>query len=434
MAKKIYLGKTSFEQLHSILGFLEYDDLELKRAKLFPIGNTEKEIAATSIFLASLSAIKEYREELFSEINVSKIKTKNASVHTYTEMQNPDTKDRPDGLVVITSGKHHPIIEWASFVESKVGNNELDNAQIQRYAEYAKTIGINDIVTISNHLVPNPLHSPVKTTHRSLNLFHWSWMYLKVVATRLIRTNSVQDPDHIFMLTEFRRYLDSNRNMNHYTYMGSKWGESVKKVHSLESNQKIDSTTLDDLVNSYIQEEKDISLQLTDRTELHVELNAKGDRVEEVSKMINESKSIKSTFIINKDKSKIFNIESDFIRQEISCSTTIEISKGKAQSQTSNLLKYFESDSGAMDNIIIEAYYPRKRSAKKGMSLTKLFEDRDRKLFYSILDKNLGDTVKYFRIYTLDHLGRDFQSSKVFIVKLEAIAQRFLQQVMVNIH
>ena len=48
---KIKLGNTKFEELAGILNF-EPEQLEEKRARLFPIGNTNDENQTTSIFLA----------------------------------------------------------------------------------------------------------------------------------------------------------------------------------------------------------------------------------------------------------------------------------------------------------------------------------------------------------------------------------------------
>jgi len=51
---------------------------------------------------------------------------------------------------------------------------------------------------------------------------------------------------------------------------------------------------------------------------------------------------------------------------------------------------------------------------------------------YSVVDKSLGDEVKFFEVKTKDLLGRDFKSTKNFIVKLEGIASRFLTQIAVH--
>jgi hypothetical protein len=99
MAKKIILGTTKFEDLGSILGF-EDEQLEAKRARLFPLGNTTDENQTTSIFLSSLSAVKEYREDLLSELGINKIRNRNISLHVFAEVYNEEKTERPDGLIV----------------------------------------------------------------------------------------------------------------------------------------------------------------------------------------------------------------------------------------------------------------------------------------------------------------------------------------------
>ena len=73
MLKKITFGSTNLSDLYEVFRMNSMDVLENRRARLFPLGQTENETLTTSIFLASLSAVKEYREELFSTIGVNKI-------------------------------------------------------------------------------------------------------------------------------------------------------------------------------------------------------------------------------------------------------------------------------------------------------------------------------------------------------------------------
>lgn len=117
MLKKIDLGKTKFSDLHQLFNFNTHVEFENKKSRLFPIGNTNTEIPTVAIFLSSLSAVKEFREELFLTIDVKKIKTANVAVHTYAELVDDSKTNRPDGLIVITSGKHEPIIEWLDLKE-----------------------------------------------------------------------------------------------------------------------------------------------------------------------------------------------------------------------------------------------------------------------------------------------------------------------------
>ena len=145
MIKKVDCGKTSFNDLHQVFKYATQEEFETKRSRLFPNGNSDNEVATTSIFLSSLCAVKEYREELLSEIGVKKIKNQNIKLHAYTELENMSAEERPDGLLVVTSGKLNPIIEWACFVEVKVGSNPLEESQVDRYATFAREIGINNI-------------------------------------------------------------------------------------------------------------------------------------------------------------------------------------------------------------------------------------------------------------------------------------------------
>jgi len=432
MIKKIDCGKTHFENLYQVFKYTSPEELESKRARLFPGGNADNEVSTTSIFLSTLSAVKEYREELLSQVGIKKICNKNVSLHTYTELQSGSKDDRPDGLIVITSGKLKPIIEWVCFVEVKIGNNTIDESQVERYATFAREIGVNSIITVSNDLVTNPMQSPIKLRKRSFNLFHWSWTFLQVTAQRLIRTESIEDEDHIYILSEFKRYVDSHKKLSNYTSMGKEWKESVKLIQSLDTKQKIPPLALSNVVESYIQEEKDISLQLTSRSQFHIELLVRGGRKEAVEKMLQNRKVITSEFMLNQDKNNTFSIDVDFIRQEIRCYIGIVVTKGKAQAQTTALIKMFESESGYTDCILVNAFYVQNKSKRTDVPLATLFREKEFAEPYSILDKSFGEEVKYFEVKTKDLLGRDFRSTKNFIIKLEAIAERFLEQVVVH--
>jgi hypothetical protein len=432
MLKKITFGSTNLSDLYEVFRMSSMDVLENRRARLFPLGQTENETLTTSIFLASLSAVKEYREELFSTIGVNKIKTRNVGIHVFTELESIAKDRRPDGLVVITSGKHNPIIEWAAFVEVKVGKEVINSAQVDKYIEFGRDIGISNIITISNEMVTTPLDSPVKTNKRSIGLFHWSWKYLLVMASKLVNDNKVEDEDHVFILNELQRYLRAHRNIQSYNNMGGKeWKEAVRKIHDYAPTQKIDKTTLDVLTNSLKQEEKDISLELTESSKFYVEVDAKEDRNEEIEKMLLESKVVTSTYIINQDKNIKFKIEIDFIRQCINCCTTQKINTGKAQAQTTNLLKTLDkSGVGASDHILVKAVYKRNKFLNEGISVRQLLNEKEHGDQYSVLDKSLGDEIKEFEIKTKDMLHRDFQNPKNFVTRIEEIAERFVQQVM----
>jgi len=140
-------------------------------------------------------------------------------------------------------------------------------------------------------------------------------------------------------------------------------------------------------------------------------------------------KVITSQFMLEKDRHNTFFIDVDFIRQEVRCYTHISISTGKSQAQTTKLIKMFEEDSGYTDSILVNAYYIRNRGLKNDVPLSVLINEKAQAEHYSVLDKSFGDEVKFFEVKTKDLLGRDFKSTKNFIIKLESVAYRFLTQV-----
>ena len=135
-------------------------------ARLFPVlSTTSKEGRTTSIVLACLSKIEEFGKSLLGTVGqrVGKL----SRIETYTEVgfkeQPNEQKDRPDGLIVLKIGSR----EWRALVEAKVGNNDLDSGQIERYRALAKDNGIDCVITISNQFATNPADHPLESVRKS---------------------------------------------------------------------------------------------------------------------------------------------------------------------------------------------------------------------------------------------------------------------------
>ena len=80
--------------------------------------------------------------------------------------------------------------------------------------------------------------------------------------------------------------------------MGKNWKEAVTKIHAYGSKDKIDAPTVNSLVAAYKQEEKDISLELTDTSNYLVELVAKEDRASVIEKMLQEKKVVSTSYVM----------------------------------------------------------------------------------------------------------------------------------------
>lgn len=433
MARLKTLSKIKFlSELHQIFGFESENELEKYKARLFPIGKTTDENQTTSIFLSTLSAVKEFREDLLLQIGVKKIKNRNMALHTYIEIPSINKDDRPDGLIVLTSGLHNPVVEWVALVESKIGTADIESEQIDRYMKLGKELEINNIITISNQLVSSPFETPAENINKKykFELFHWSWISLQVMAGRLLKSGLVKDEDHAYILNEFRRYFKSHSGIKNYTGMEKNWRDIT--IDFMEKNNK---TLIDEIIKSYKQEEKDVCLQLTEDTGHHVKLKLASKLREDLMKeSLEKDKTISSPFYLDEGINATFTLEANFITRKISCSTRCKIPTGKAKAQTTKLINYFILDVTSEDEITIGAIYPRRSSVNSDYAtLSQLLNDKEEGS-YSIVNKDYGDTIKEFEIKIIDDLGKDFHRPQVIVNRLENLAKVFLEKVVLVVN
>jgi len=161
-------------------------------ARLFPVlSTTSKEGRTTSIVLACLVQIQEFGADLLKSVGQSR--GKRTRVQSFTEVvfknQSGKIKDRPDGLIVLTVGSR----EWRALIEAKVGSNELQAEQVERYRALAKDNGIDCVITISNQFATTPASHPIEEIRKSrskIPVFHWSWMHIVTTAELLVSVPS----------------------------------------------------------------------------------------------------------------------------------------------------------------------------------------------------------------------------------------------------
>ena len=234
-----------------------------ERARLFPtVANTNRENRLTSIFLALLPYIPVLAKELLATVGLrvgerTKIECWTEVVPTHGEHLNK----RPDGLIVITTGK----TTWSALVEAKIKKNPIEDEQVTKYLEAAKDSGIDAIITISNQFVARADHSPVKAPKpllRKTGLFHWSWTYIQTQCEILSR-DMIEDSDQSFMLAEFLRFLDhKDTGIERLTSMSQGWRELVQTVANQGALKK-NSLEVEDCVGCWNQEERDLCLLLS---------------------------------------------------------------------------------------------------------------------------------------------------------------------------
>ena len=77
---------------------------------------------------------------------------------TVFERSPEDTRIRPDGLLLVNFGKR----SWSALIEAKIGAAALDQQQVEKYLQLAKSNDLDALITISNQFATTPIHSPVK--------------------------------------------------------------------------------------------------------------------------------------------------------------------------------------------------------------------------------------------------------------------------------
>ena len=135
----------------------------LKPARLIPTtSQTRKEERLVSVLLGTLRVVRPLAEVLLGRCGVKLGKT--AQVSSYVEVRLPDveggTSGRTDGLICVSKRN----TRWTALLEAKIDNVAIDEAQVRRYAEAAKRLGVDAVITLSNQLVPvtnpYPLYRP----------------------------------------------------------------------------------------------------------------------------------------------------------------------------------------------------------------------------------------------------------------------------------
>ena len=245
-------------------------------ARLIPVG-TEKNIErrATSVFLATLSVVEQFAAAVLGSIGV-KLGSR-SSISCYTEVVLPQASgklDRPDGLIVVRSGKR----VWSALIEAKTGTAELSNDQVEKYLALAKLNKIDAVITITNQFVALPTHHPIKVPKiatRSVSLFHWSWMSLRTQATYQLDVLQDIDPEQRYILNEFVRYFSHpSAGVKTFDAMNSEWKNVCQTVKNGGRLHKASDEVIKTL-GAWHQEQRDISLLLTRKLKAPVTIRLK---------------------------------------------------------------------------------------------------------------------------------------------------------------
>ncbi len=243
---------------------LDKDVLARHEVRLFPSvrisSGREAELRATASLLAIAKAVSE-----FGRAVVKMADGPSGRLDCYTEIPisnpDPDVPDlRPDGLLIVKRGK----TVWRAFVEVKVGDNPLEQAQFDAYHSLAKIEAVDAIITVSYQAaLPNglPPLTVDKRRLRTVSVTHISWERLLSEARLLSRKNAVSDPDQQWMLEEWIQYLaDPASQIIEPPQLGEHWAAVLKAAR--EGSLQAASKKLADVVERWDSFQRKAALRL----------------------------------------------------------------------------------------------------------------------------------------------------------------------------
>ncbi|WP_420559902.1 hypothetical protein [Tepidicaulis sp.] len=400
-------------------------------ARLIPIlPDGQRECRTTSIILAGMMAVPEFGRKLLATAGVRVGKT--TSIECFTEIvlknASKQTKDRPDGLIVLKTGKK----VWRALIEAKAGTATLDKHQIETYVQLAKQSNIDAIITISNQFAALPTHHPVDIPKRGLSgieLFHWSWTYILTEATLLLTSSELKNPDHKYLLSEIIRYLRSDRSgVTRFDRMNAEWKDLISAIQNRAPLDKR-SDLVTNSVASWFQEQRDISLLMSRKLGKRVSVKLSRTHTDSPEERLNseieqlvEKHQLKLDLDIPNAASPV-EIIVDLLRRSVICSMRLEAPKDKKSpsARLNWLLRQLPQD--ANQNIHIRANWPG-RTPPSQATLKDIRENSD-----CLIGSQANSDLRSFDVMLVVDMAADLARTTKFIEKIEKIIPAYYEQV-----
>jgi len=407
------------------------EELHLQPARLIPFYKPGDEMAITSIFLAALRLVTEFRYQIFGTIGLSRSKF----LRFYTEAEFAlYGKKRVDGLVLVIRGKK--IVD-ALLLEVKNKGIELDVQQIQDYVEIAKAYGIPKLLTVSNQFVSFPTQSPINIrTPKQVTTYHISWTFILTIAHILLagKHQNITDEDQVEIMKEVVAYFESPKSgILGFTQMKAGWTEFTQKANS-NAPLLLSDPCVEDAVSSWLQEERDMALVLSRRLGLLVKSgiskfkNDLSARITYEKKNLIENRYLESKLQID-DAVSPLDICASFSRKTVSMSATLAPPQDKkVRGQITwirNQLKHSEKKNPKLFETIkpdlsIDIYL---KFVKDPIRLK--LDELD-----SAADMIGVREIKNFNIILNRYLGRKFESRKIVVKIFEKMLVEYYRGVL----
>lgn len=398
-----------------------------ERARLFPVlSTTSKEGRTTSIVLACLCQIEELGAQLLGSVG-QRLGTR-ARIDAYTEVvfagQKATATDRPDGLIIVQTGRR----EWRALVEAKVGNVGIDAEQVERYRQLAKDHKIDCVITISNEFATTPGSHPVPEITKSrskIPVYHWSWMSVFTTVDLLLSNEAIGDADQRVLLAELRRFLaHESAGIKGFERMPTEWSE-LNKLVSAGGKIMAKSTEAAAVLDAWHQETRDLSLILSRQTETSVQQRLTRAQAQDPSaRQAAELSHLRTAYQLYvgfdiPDAAAALDVVLDLNRRTVEVGMTLRAPEDRKSSKARMnwLLKQVRHDDPA--GISVRLKWPG-RSETTQFSLAQLRENSG-----LCEDGKAGLQVHSFHLFITKELGGRFVQRANIITDLETIVPEF---------
>jgi hypothetical protein len=396
-------------------------------ARLIPtVADTKKEERATSSLLGTFMIVPSFARSVLSDAGAPIGKKSKVVCYTEVVFKHPDKSKgpRPDGLVVIDTGYK----VWTALIESKIGNAELTNEQIEAYLSLAKQHRINAVITISNQFATTPTHHPLKISKaktRSVELYHFSWLSLKSKAILLSGSKGVEDVEQAYILSELVRYLDHDSSgITSLNRMPVRWKELCVSVQNgVALHKNLDFLT--ESVSGWHQLLRHLTLNLSmaigQPVDIYLSRQREGDaelNFSEDCEYLTKHSCLKADFNIPNAASKL-TLSADVLRKVINISMKLEAPKDKSRATASInwLSRQFKGASN--DNLSMRAYWPKRIPATMA-TLGAVIEDPG-----ALIPPNVKDLPTHLEIVRVVDLGAKFKGAKTFVEEVSVQFPKF---------
>jgi len=386
-------------------------------ARLHPtVPDSKKEEKATAILLATFRVVPDFARAMLSGAGIKVGKRSQIECYTEVALEIPGEKRqiRPDGLIIITTGKKR----WTAFIESKTGTSELKQDQCEEYLQLAKLLGIDAVLTISNQYSTVPTHHPIRVSKaktRKVGFFHFSWLSIMYSATLQIDSHAIEDPEQAFLLKELIRFLKHpSSGVSTFTRMPKDWTALCSAVKQGAALKKTDSM-LSEVVLSWHQLVRFLALELTASVSEPVQVKLARKYMKDSSERVADDKDriLKNAILVSElsipNAASPMLVAADLRRRTLNLGMKLEApgDKKRAPATINWLLRQLKDLE--RDDLLIRAIWPR-RTPDTTASLAQAREDVN-----CLIHEGSKDLPQAFEVIRIIDLAGKFSGVKTFV-------------------